>query len=183
MLGLVKNCAPFSYNKQKNANFNLIHASLASQIPALSDFPGFDHNCMQIIHAWCHHHLPWSVRMVPCSRNHLWTWPANNQTVDHIGRTICGVSISSHTQFGPNPVQPTCTCLTVGVESQQTWQEPLSTLRTFYPTAFCHEALSTLSLLPTMPNCSLLLFPDNFPIKLSPPLFSFSSDRRRAQWS
>ena len=35
MLGLVKNCAPFSYNKQKNANFNLIHASLASQIPAL----------------------------------------------------------------------------------------------------------------------------------------------------
>ena len=35
MLGLVKYCAPSSLIGQKNANFNLIHAYLASQIPAL----------------------------------------------------------------------------------------------------------------------------------------------------
>ena len=36
MLGLVKYCAPPSYNGQKNTNFNLIHANQASQIPAFS---------------------------------------------------------------------------------------------------------------------------------------------------
>ena len=35
MLGLVKYCAPSSLIGQKNANFNLIHAYLVSQIPAL----------------------------------------------------------------------------------------------------------------------------------------------------
>ena len=34
MLGLVKYCAPPSYSGKKNTNFNLIHANLASQIPA-----------------------------------------------------------------------------------------------------------------------------------------------------
>ena len=36
MLGLSKYCVPPSYSEQKNANFNLLHTNMASQIPTFN---------------------------------------------------------------------------------------------------------------------------------------------------